>query len=249
MLLADLDALVRSTLDIARFEHDVAINGLQVARSAPELSRLAFAVDASLESFRRAVGAGADLLFVHHGLFWGARAPLSGTLYERVRFLIEHDLALYAVHLPLDAHPELGNNIGLARRLGLASVEPFGAYRGMRIGFKGKLDPPQSLERIAALVSPRPLSLLPFGPTEIRSVGIVSGGDPHAVSQAIDEGLDLFVTGDASHEIYHEALEARINVLSGGHYATETWGVTLMSEFLHGATGLETLVLDVPTGL
>ena len=249
MLVADLDALVTRTLDFAAFEHDVALNGLQVARSAPELSRVAFAVDASLESFRRAVGAGAELLFVHHGLFWGPQAPLRGTLYERVRFLVEHDLALYAAHLPLDAHPQLGNNIGLARRLGLTGIEPFGAYHGTRIGFKGRLDPPQPLERVAALVAPRPLSLLSFGPAEIRSVGIVSGGDPHAVSQAIDEGLDLFVTGDASHEIYHEALEARINVLSGGHYATETWGVTLMSEFLRTATGLDTVVLDIPTGL
>ena len=249
MLLADLDALLRTTLDLSRFEHDVALNGLQVARSAPGLNRVAFAVDASLESFRRAIGAGAEMLFVHHGLFWGARAPLSGTLYGRVRFLVEHDLALYAAHLPLDAHPELGNNIGLARRLGLTAVEPFGAWHGMRIGFKGRLDQPQSLERIAALVGPRPLSVLPFGPAEIRSVGIVSGGDPHAVSEAIDERLDLFVTGDASHEIYHEALEARINVLSGGHYATETWGVTLMSEFLHRTTGLDTVVLDIPTGL
>jgi dinuclear metal center YbgI/SA1388 family protein len=249
MLLADLDALVRATLDFARFEHDVAINGLQVARSQAEVSKAAFAVDASLESFRRAAGAGAQLLFVHHGLFWGSRAPLTRTLYQRVRFLIEHDLALYAAHLPLDAHPELGNNIGLARRLGLAGIEPFGDYHGTKIGFKGRLDPPRPLERLAALVSPRPLSLLAFGPAEIRSVGIVSGGDPHAVSQAVAEGLDLFVTGDASHEIYHEALEAGINVLSGGHYATETWGITLMSEYLRGTAGLETVVLDIPTGL
>ncbi len=249
MLLADFDRLVRTTLDFASFGHDAAVNGLQVARSAPELSTVAFAVDASMESFRRACDAGADLLFVHHGLFWGAPAPLRGTLYERVHFLVEHDLALYAVHLPLDAHPELGNNIGLARRLGLAAVEPFGLYHGMRIGFKGRLERPQPLERLAALVSPRPLSLLPFGPAEVRSVGIVSGGDPHAVSQAIDEGLDLFVTGDASHEIYHEALEAGINVLCGGHYATETWGVTLMSDHLRRTTDLQTLVVDVPTGL
>lgn len=249
MLLSDFDRFVRTTLDVAGFAHDAAINGLQVARSAPELRTVAFAVDASLESFRRACEAGAELLFVHHGLLWGAQAPLRGTLYERVRFLVERDLALYAVHLPLDAHPEVGNNIGLARRLGLAAVEPFGLYHGMRIGFKGRLEQPQPLERLAALISPRPLSLLPFGPAEVRSVGIVSGGDPHAVSQAIDEGLDLFVTGDASHEIYHEALEAGINVVCGGHYATETWGVVQMSELVHRTTDLQTVVLDIPTGL
>ncbi len=249
MLLADFDALVRTTLDFNSFEHDVAINGLQVARGGPEISRAVFAVDASIESFRRAVAAGGQLLFVHHGLFWGIQLPLRGTLYDRVRFLVQNDLALYAVHLPLDAHPDLGNNIGIVRRLGLTSIEPFGVYHGMRIGFKGRLAEPQSLERLAALISPRPLSLLPFGRPDIRSVGIVSGGDPHAVSQAIDEGLDLFVTGDASHEVYHEALEAGINVLFAGHYATETWGVTLMSEFVRQKTGLETVLLDIPTGL
>lgn len=249
MLLTDFDALVRTTLDFDGFARDVAINGVQVARRAPEVQKAAFAVDASLESFRRAAAGGAQLLFVHHGLFWGTQVALRGTLYERVRFLVENDLALYAAHLPLDAHPELGNNIGIARRLGLTGIEPFGIYHGMRIGFKGRLESAQPLERLAALISARPLSLLPFGPAEIRSVGIVSGGDPHAVSQAIEEGLDLFVTGDASHEVYHEALEAGINVLFGGHYATETWGVSLMSEFLRTKTDLQTVVLDIPTGL
>jgi putative NIF3 family GTP cyclohydrolase 1 type 2 len=185
MLLAEFDALVRATLDLNGFEHDVAINGLQVARSGPAISKAAFAVDASLESFRRAVAAGGELLFVHHGLFWGSQQPLRGTLYERVRFLVQNDLALYAVHLPLDAHPELGNNIGIARRLGLTAIEPFGVYHGMRIGFKGRLPEPQPLERLAALISARPLSVLPFGRSDVGSVGIVSGGDPHAVSQAI----------------------------------------------------------------
>jgi dinuclear metal center YbgI/SA1388 family protein len=249
MLVSDFDALVRRTLSLDAFEHDAALNGLQVARSGAEVSRVAFAVDASMESFRRAHAAGAHLVFVHHGLFWGKPVALRGTIYERVRFLVEHDLALYAVHLPLDAHPELGNNIGLARRMGLAAIEPFGLYRGTRIGVKGRLEPPQPLERVAAAIDARPLAVLPFGPQAVGSVGIVSGGDPHAVSQAIDEKLDLFVTGDASHEIYHEALEAGINVLFGGHYATEVWGVKLMSKFLESTGGIETVLLDIPTGL
>jgi dinuclear metal center YbgI/SA1388 family protein len=192
------------------------------------------------------------MLFVHHGLFWGSSVALTDRLYQRIRYLIENDLALYAVHLPLDAHPELGNNAGIARRLHLESVQPFGEYQGVKIGFKGILSENLNLEQIEAKLLGRPgagLGKLPFGPERIATVGIVSGGDARAVHQAISEDLDLFITGDASHEIYHDAMEAGISVLFGGHYRTEVWGISEVARYLREQKNLETQLIDVPTGL
>lgn len=228
---------------------DPSANGLQVERRDPVLRRAAFAVDASLETFRRAVETEADLLFVHHGLLWGREARLTGDHYRRIRFLLENDLALYAVHLPLDAHPELGNNAGIARVLGLDHIEPFGEYRGLKVGLKGVLSLPESMDVLSRRVCARPLASLAFGVDEIKTVGVISGDDPRAVAQAIAEGLDLFITGDAMHEIYHQSMEAGINVLSAGHYATEIFGVRQMSEFIARETDIETVLIDVPTGL
>jgi putative NIF3 family GTP cyclohydrolase 1 type 2 len=161
------------------------------------------------------------------------------------------DCALYAVHLPLDAHPTLGNNACLARRLGLREVEPFGEHRGVKIGCRGELPEALNLERVASLCcgAHPPLGLLPFGPQSIRTVGIVSGGASQDALQAIDQGLDLFITGEPSHTVYHACLEAGINALFGGHYLTEVWGVKSVGEWLAKEHGLQTCFLDIPTGL
>ena len=250
MLLAEFDRFVRANLDLETFEPiDVSQNGIQVERLGRNVNKAAFAVDACMESFRRAAEANAQLLFVHHGLFWGRVQVLRGVHYSRLRYLFQADLSLYAVHLPLDAHPELGNNIGIARRLGLGDIEPFGRYRGVPIGCKGRLPTGGRLADLAALLTSEPLAMLPFGKERIESIGVVSGGDPRAVSQAIAEDLDLFITGDASHEIYHQAQEAGINVLFAGHYATELYGVKQMSEHAARETGLQVALIDVPTGL
>ena len=133
MLLKDFDKMIRGFLDIDRIDSsDASLNGLQVSRSKEELRKIAFAVDASMESFKRAHARDADLLFVHHGLFWGRPYRLTGGLYSRIRFLIKNDLALYGVHLPLDMHPETGNNIGIVKMLNLESVEPFGDCHGLK---------------------------------------------------------------------------------------------------------------------
>lgn len=252
MHIKEFDAMLTQLLDFEAFRKaDVAINGLQVASHKRELKKIAFAVDASLESFRRACDWGAELLFVHHGLYWGACQPLTGPFYERVRFLVEHDLALYAAHLPLDVHPEFGNNINLARQLGLEDIEPFGEYHGIKIGYKGTLAEPLTLGKISQLVCGREencLGRLAFGKPQVKTVGIVSGGDPHAAEQAIKEELDLFITGDASHEIYHTCLETGLNVIFGGHYLTEVYGVQSLAGYLKKTTGLETIFLDIPTG-
>jgi dinuclear metal center YbgI/SA1388 family protein len=253
MKLAELDGWLSDFLGLAALDGvDDSRNGLQVARAKAEVRKVAFAVDACIESFRRAAEWGADLLFVHHGLLWGAPARITGVLYERIRFLVEHDLALYGVHIPLDMHPEVGNNIGIARLLGLTDVAPFGAWKGFRIGFKGSLPVPRSLEALASkLAGPDAgtVRTLPFGPAEVRTVGIISGGAPWEVVQATAEGLDCYVTGEPAHGIYHHCLEARINGMFAGHYHTETFGVRQLAGRLAADTGLETTYLDVPTGL
>ena len=253
MNLADLDAFLSQTLDHRTWAgRDKSMNGLQVGRQNPEIRRVAFAVDASLQSFERAVAAGADMLVVHHGLFWGAPLAVTGDHRRRLKFLFDNDLALWASHLPLDAHPTVGNNAGLAQALGLTHLVPFGEYRGVKIGFRGVLPGPTTLDKVCELLfhgRESVLQILPFGKPEVLSVGLVSGGATQEVSDAIAEGLDLYITGDADHTIYHQALEAEINVISGGHYATETWGVRLLAAHLQKETGVSTVFVDLPTGL
>ena len=253
MNLKELDNWFRSILDIdALQKSDSSLNGVQVGKTTAAIHKVAFAVDACLESFRRAKDWGADAIVVHHGIFWGKQFALTGTDYDRVEFLCRNDLALYAIHLPLDQHPELGNNICLARELGLTEIAPFGNYHGNKIGYKGSLPHPMTIEEVVAILfgdDRSTLGRLPFGPKEINSVGIISGGATDEIDQAIDEGLDLFITGDASHEIYHRCLEARINVIFGGHYQTEIWGVSQLAKRLRADTGIETRFMDLPTGL
>ena len=253
MKLAELDQWLSAYLGIGALEDiDNSLNGLQVGSMAALVRKVAFAVDASMESFRRAAEAGADTLFVHHGLFWGRPERLTGRLYERVRFLIEHHLALYAVHLPLDLHSEVGNNIGIARLLGLTDIKPFGAYRGLKIGCKGILPAPARLDEIVLRLGGRQgeqIRTLPFGPPSIQSVGIVSGDVPREFTQAVAEGLDLYITGESAHEIYHHCLESRIHVIFAGHYHSESFGVQLLADRLARETGVETTYLDIPTGL
>ena len=253
MTVADLDRWLSAFLDIGAMEGvDSSQNGLQVGSGAVETAKVAFAVDASMESFRRAAQWGAGMLVVHHGIVWAAPQRIVGSLYERVRFLAEKALALYAAHLPLDRHPEVGNNIGIARLLGLRELAPFGAWHGVALGFRGVLPEPSNLEQVVARLSGRqgePMRTLPFGPPTVRTVGIVSGAAAREVAQAAREGLDLFITGEPSHEVYHHCLEERIHVIFAGHYHSESFGVRLLADRLARETGVETTYLDIPTGL
>jgi dinuclear metal center YbgI/SA1388 family protein len=252
MTLSDLDKWLREFLSLTAFDAvDESRNGLQVTSKVREVTKVAFAVDASLESFRRAIEWGAQMLFVHHGILWEKPERIVGAFYERLRALIEGNLALYAAHLPLDQHPEVGNNICIARHLGLLDIKPFGAYRGTKIGYKGTLPVPARLDEVVFRLSGRgeQMRTLPFGPELISSVGIVSGGAAGEVTQAIDEGLDLFITGEALHTIYHHCLESRIHVIFAGHYQSESFGVRSLSERLARETGVDTVYVDVPTGL
>ena len=248
-----LDEYFRKVLDIAGFSGiDPSLNGLQVDNDGADITKIVFAVDACLESFKRAAAAGAGMIFVHHGLFWGHTRHIAGAYRERLRFLLSANLALYAVHLPLDENPELGNNAELARLLGLTNLERFGLCFGRKVSFKGTLEKPltvhEAAQRIAFSGSP-PAAILPFGKEYNKTCALISGGAAHEAEQAADEGVDLYVTGETAHEVYHCALESKLNIVAGGHYATEVWGVKKLAEKCAADLHIDTEFIDVPTGL
>jgi dinuclear metal center YbgI/SA1388 family protein len=248
-----LDAYFRSLLDLEGFAAaDPSLNGLQVDNDGAEIGKIAFAVDACRETFQRAADSGAGMLFVHHGLFWGQPLRVTGGHRERLRFLLDHNLALYAVHLPLDQHPSLGNNAALADLLGIEEPEPFGIYHGRKIGYKGRLAKPLTVEEAVTRITFKgrpPLGVYPFGKRESRSAAVISGGAADEALQALDEGIDLYVTGEASHQVYHQALEGGLNMIAGGHYSTEVWGVRRIMEHCAADLNLDAEFIDAPTGL
>ena len=248
-----LDAFFRGLLDIDGFrDTDSSLNGLQVDNDGSEIKKIVFAVDSGLEVFKRASEAGADMLFVHHGLFWGAAPRVEGNYRERVKFLLDNNLALYAVHLPLDQHPSLGNNAVLAELLGIQEPEPFGMYHGRKIGYKGNLSKALTVEEAVKKISfmnRPPLGVFPFGKRESLTCAVISGGAAYEALQALEERLDLYVTGECSHTVYHHALEGRINIVAGGHYSTEVWGVRRLMEECVKQLNMNSEFVDVPTGL
>jgi dinuclear metal center YbgI/SA1388 family protein len=253
MTTRQLDAFFRDILDIDGFlSIDDSLNGLQVDNDGAGITKIAFAVDACLETFKRAAAGGAGLLFVHHGLFWGKPERIAGNLRARLQFLLDHNLALYAAHLPLDQHPELGNNAGLAELLGIEAPEPFGAYHGRKIGYKGKLRTPLTVDEAVKRIgfgANRCVGVYPFGKNENHRCAVISGGAADEVFQAIEEGVDLYVTGESSHSVYHHLLESGINMIAGGHYATEVWGVRRVMEKCASQLEADIEFIDVPTGL
>ncbi|AFG36339.1 Nif3-like dinuclear metal center hexameric protein [Spirochaeta africana] len=253
MTVQELDTVLRTWFAPEQFGRiDRSMNGLQVGRQDKQVQRLGTAVDACLETFRRAAEQDVDMLFVHHGLFWGMPIAVTGEHYARLELLMQQDIALYAMHLPLDQHLELGNNAVMAQQLGLQDIRPFGRLKGTEIGVRGDLPESVGLDEVRERLfgsRENPLGVLPFGTDTIRSVGLISGGAPFEVGQAIEAGLDLYITGDANHVVYHMAQEAGINVIFGGHYATETWGVQATGRKLADEFGIEHHFIDVPTGL
>lgn len=231
---------------------DSSQNGLQV-EGPVEVMRVAFATDACLTAFDQAVAAGAQLLVVHHGLFWDKPQLLVGILLRRVRVLLEGKCGLYAAHLPLDVHPEVGNNVELARLLGMKMPRPFGEYRGIEVGVGGFLDPPLPVEALAerlAQATGEPVRrVLRHGSGMAARVACVSGGAAFLTDQVAAAGFDTFVTGETSHSYFHLAAEYGLNVVYGGHYATETLGVKALARHLADKFGLKTLTLSLPTGL
>jgi len=226
-----------------------ALNGLQVGGRA-EVTRVAAAVDLCEATVRLAAEGGADFLIVHHGLFWGGLRPLTGPQLRRVAGLLKHDIALYGAHLPLDLHSDVGNNPVLARELGVTIKGEFGESRGVAIGVWGELAVSRAeLEQRLARTLGAPPKVLAFGPETTRRVGIVTGAAGGMIGQAAAAELDTFITGEGLHHSYFDAEELGLNVLLGGHYATETMGVKALAAHLQSRFGLPWVFLDHPTGL
>lgn len=226
-----------------------AHNGLQVEGRA-NVRRIAVAVDACLATIEQAVAGGADLMIVHHGLFWGCTAPVTGAYYRRLAALIKNDLALYSCHTPLDAHPEVGNNHVLARQLGLTVGGMFAEREGVPLGVWAETEMPRAafVERVRGALGVEP-HVIATGPEVVRKVGIITGGAGDWVDRAAAIGCDTFLTGEGAHHTYFEAEERGLNAFYAGHYATETVGVKALATHLEQRFGLETFFLDHPTGL
>ena len=224
---------------------DYGPNGLQVPNRQP-IDTVATSVSASRHVFERAAEAGAQLVLVHHGLWWrGMQQHVDKALHGRLEPLFRHDLALVAYHLPLDAHPELGNNALLARGLGLTEVEPF-AEIGCAGRFAGGGIPAAELaDRVRTLTARVPLHL-DFGPDPVRSLALVSGGAPDHLADAVAGGYDAYLTGEPAERVFAQAREAGVHFIAAGHYATETFGVRALGDLLSERFGLRHVFLDDP---
>lgn len=226
-----------------------ALNGLQVENSG-EISRVAAAVDASEASIRAAIARNCNLLIVHHGLFWDGLGSINGRRYRRLKLLLDHDVAVYSSHLPLDIHPRLGNNAILARELGIAVEGSFASFQQTPLGIWGKLDIQREAltELLGDLLGVR-VRLIAGGSETVSRVGVVTGGAGSMIEAAVQTGLDAFITGEGAHHTYFDAMENGINVYYAGHYATETFGVRALAGHLEEKFGLPGEFLDLPTGL
>lgn len=237
-LIGHLDAL----LNPSAFD-DYGPNGLQVPGKAA-IGTVVTGVSASIALFERAIELEADLVLVHHGLFWGATGPIDAQLKRRLQLLFDHDIALAAYHLPLDAHPEVGNNALLARAIGATDPQPFAGI-GVRARLGG-IAPDELHARVREATGGRePLAFL-AGPDAIHTIGIVSGGAARHLDDAIAAGLDAFVTGEPREPAMNDALENRIHFLAAGHYATETFGVRALGERLAAEFAITHHFADLP---
>lgn len=251
MKLEPLLQYLDSYLGTADFpDYSAAWNGLQV-EGPEEVGHLVAAVDASTASIQAAVDRHADLMVVHHGLFWGGSAPLTGRLLGRVRPLIENRVALYSSHLPLDAHAEVGNNALLARALGLVLEGRFDAYQGTPVGWHGRLNPTDvaALRARAEAAIAGPVRVIDGGPSRIERVGVVTGSGADALAEAAALGLDALVTGECHHHHAIDAMELGIHLVLAGHYATETFGVKALAAHVAERFDLTWEFVDLPTGL
>jgi dinuclear metal center YbgI/SA1388 family protein len=242
-MVAELDRLLESDSFA-----DYGPNGLQVQGRA-QVSHVATGVSASLELFEQAIDVGAQMILTHHGLFWdGNDARVVGALRDRLKILLGAEVSLVAYHLPLDAHPTVGNNALIAAGLGLEERRPFGMHRGREIGVFATvpgeaITPGELVARVAELTAREPLALM-HGPELIRSVGIVSGGGARSVHEAIAAGLDAFITGEPAEWANAVAREGGIHFLAAGHHATETFGPRALGEHLAARFGVIHTVIE-----
>ncbi len=241
---------------------DSAINGVQVDGMNPNSENghsdsnsvtVAFSVDAGLSCIESAIRAKADLLVVHHGLFWGESQPVVGPNAKKLLGLLSHNCTLYASHLPLDGHLVVGNGAELLRTIGARDITPFVFYKGSFVGAQGRLEKPLPIESIAEKARTfegcTNVTILPFGARTISTIGCVTGSGTFGIPEAQKSGLDLFLSGEPKHEAYHLAKELGISAVFAGHYATETFGLRALSRLIEEKFFVRTIFIEEPTGI
>ncbi len=249
--LVDIVAFLDKYLSVKKIP-DISQNSLQVKSRKSHVGLVVFAVDACMDVFMKAKKLGADLVVVHHGLLWENTKPDVCTR-ERIKFLRKNKMSLYAVHLPLDMHEDVGNNAVIADLIGIKKRKPFGRYEGVVCGICGQLPKKMARTAFMELVNEcigAVTSAQFFGSKSVRNVGIVSGSGSFALGQMKRAGLDTILSGEPKHAAYHRAREARINAIYAGHYATERFGVQALSERLKKEfPEVKTRLIESPTGL
>ena len=228
---------------------DNALNGLQIENSG-RVTRIGAAVDVSTRVLTEAQKRHVDLLIVHHGLFWPGLQPIRRSLRRQLRLAFENDIALYSAHLPLDIHPRLGNNAQLVAALGFKAAQPFLEEKGQPVGLKVRASVPRrELVRELQKALNGPLKVFEFGPKQTRAIGVVTGAVGSEIYRAADEEIDTFITGEAPHWAAVAAEELGMNLLLGGHYATEVFGVKALAAHLSKRFRVPWHFIDCPTGL
>ncbi len=239
MRLIEITDFLDSYLKIAAWR-DSSANGLQVEASQ-DVDLIAFAVDACMETFEKAKKLGAQLLVVHHGLIWGGLRRITGIVRRRIEFLLKNGISLYAAHLPLDAHEEVGNNVQILKVIGARPVEKFAEYEGAEIGYIGEFEGETEIGELFEVVRDKisgEARLFDFGGNEIKRLAVVSGRGGFAVEEAAEKA-DAFLTGEAEHAALVAARDCELNVIFAGHYATEVFGVKALMDVVAERLGIE----------
>lgn len=248
--LSDLVSFLNRELRIADIpDYPGAVNGLQLANEG-QVHRIVAAVDASLPVIEAAASGGPGLLIVHHGMFWQGVQPLTGAYYRKIKTAMDAGLAVYSAHLPLDIHPEWGNNAQLAKAISLIDPQPFFEWKGIDLGLRGTWQGSRSL---LAMTLEKAVGgsvhVCPGGPENVSSIGLITGGAGCEVAKAAAAGVDTFISGEGPHWSHPLAIELGVNLLLAGHYATETFGVQSLAAELSRIFGLPWIFIDQPSGL
>ena len=251
--MTSLPEIVDYTNDFLRIREigdwDNALNGLQIENSG-DVTKIGASVDASTRVLAAAVKQNVDLVIVHHGLFWQGLQPVTGALRRQLQLAFENNIALYSAHLPLDLHSEVGNNAQLAAALGLTSIQPFFEEKGQLVGVKARASLPRNeVDRKLQKALAGPVKAFMFGPRKTGTIGIITGGAGSEIYKIAQEGIDTFITGEAPHWAAVAADELGMNLLLGGHYATEVFGVKALAVHLSKRFKIPWTFIDCPTGL
>ena len=245
---SDIVKFLNDYLNIKDIRDD-SNNGVQVDTDE-DIFNVAFAVDARIDTINEAIKKNADLLVVHHGIIWGGLNRITGKNYEIIEKLLKEDLGLYAAHLPLDIHPDVGNNASIADIIGAQPVNTFHEYNGSEIALLSEFKEEKPVLEIKSILENefrRNIDLVEKGPEDVKKVGVLTGSGGDAIHEAIELGVDLFITGERDYTAYNTALDEGINLIFGGHYSTETLGVKNLKEILKQKFNVKTFFLERKT--